>query len=277
MIVTEKPQYLNQKERKSSHLPPFNLPLQPVPTSSGKAMKALIIIGFILSLGALIATVLLTGSLSLERKERAALEASKIQLQDKVESLQGENAQYRSQIEQLREQVRSYTAENAKVRKELDRRSDELVATNSRVATMEQEKNELLQEIERLRSGFTEELPSVTVIAPSEQAATAPVESSLEAPLPAESSEISAPSEAPAETASENFQIMTVNRKFNFVVINLGMKNDLKMGDKLNVIRDGKTIGEIQVEKLYDRFAAAAILNEARKSKIEKGDFVDLG
>ena len=89
-----------------------------------------------------------------------------------------------------------------------------------------------------------------------------------------ESSEIQEvlPALAGGDLVKENASVMTVNRKFNFVVVNLGLKDNLKIGSQLAVVRDGKQIGVVQIEKLYDRFAAAAILNEAAKDKIEKGD-----
>ncbi|MDD5218818.1 MAG: hypothetical protein PHN49_03420 [Candidatus Omnitrophica bacterium] len=72
-------------------------------------------------------------------------------------------------------------------------------------------------------------------------------------------------------------QVMTVNRKFNFVVVNMGLRNQLKMGDDLQIERDGKSVATVQVEKLYDSFAAAKILTESEKTPIQKGDTVRKG
>ena len=67
---------------------------------------------------------------------------------------------------------------------------------------------------------------------------------------------------------------MTVNRKFDFVVVNLGSRDNLRMGDRLEVLRDGKSIASVEVEKLYDNFAAATIVEERKNAQIQEGDSI---
>jgi len=52
-------------------------------------------------------------------------------------------------------------------------------------------------------------------------------------------------------------KVLVVNREFNFAVINLGAKDGVKSGDKFLVSRDGKSIGEIKIEKVHDSMSAA--------------------
>ncbi|MFZ5803203.1 MAG: hypothetical protein ACOY3K_08925 [Candidatus Omnitrophota bacterium] len=90
------------------------------------------------------------------------------------------------------------------------------------------------------------------------------------------SAEVAGAGEGPESgTVIREPQIMTVNRNFNFVVINIGMDHELKMGDRLEVLRNEERIAEIQIEKLYDRFSAATILSEKGGASIEKGDRVN--
>ena len=53
---------------------------------------------------------------------------------------------------------------------------------------------------------------------------------------------------------------------------NLGIQEQVKLGDKLGVDRNGKIVGTVQVEKLYDHFAAATILEEPKDAPIKEGD-----
>jgi hypothetical protein len=78
----------------------------------------------------------------------------------------------------------------------------------------------------------------------------------------------------PVETPVRGKQVMTVNRKFNFVVINLGLKDGVKMGDRVVTERDGKPSGVAEVEKLYDSFSAATIVEERESGAIREGDAV---
>jgi len=75
---------------------------------------------------------------------------------------------------------------------------------------------------------------------------------------------------AAAETTGP--KVLTVNRKYNFVVINQGLQEGLQMGDKLTVLRQGVEIATIQIEKLYDKFSAATLVNEDPNQRVVEGD-----
>ncbi|MDD5225755.1 MAG: hypothetical protein PHV97_01045 [Candidatus Omnitrophica bacterium] len=67
-------------------------------------------------------------------------------------------------------------------------------------------------------------------------------------------------------------KVLTVNRKFNFVVINQGLQEGLKMGDKLKVLKQDKEVATVQIEKLYDKFSAATLVEEDPKQQVVEGD-----
>ncbi len=84
---------------------------------------------------------------------------------------------------------------------------------------------------------------------------------------PPQSSEASA-----TAVATAGAKVLTVNRKFNFVVINQGLQEGLKMGDKLKVLKQGQEIATVQIEKLYDKFSAATLVEENPKQQVVEGD-----
>jgi hypothetical protein len=67
-------------------------------------------------------------------------------------------------------------------------------------------------------------------------------------------------------------KVLTVNRKFNFVVINQGLQEGLKMGDRLKVLKQGRESATVQIEKLYDKFSAATLVEEDPKQQVVEGD-----
>ena len=85
-----------------------------------------------------------------------------------------------------------------------------------------------------------------------------------------------APAAAAAKPAEDSRpqQVLTVNRQFNFVVVNVGLRDKVKIGDVLRVEQNGKLIGQIQVEKLYENFSACAIMEEVKPAQIHEGDLV---
>ena len=90
------------------------------------------------------------------------------------------------------------------------------------------------------------------------------------------------PSPAKVETQVDNKMkqtiaaggVLLVNRKYNFIVINLGSKHGLAMDDILSVQHKGVEIAKARVEKLYDDYSAAYIVEERSNQPIGEGDAV---
>ena len=44
------------------------------------------------------------------------------------------------------------------------------------------------------------------------------------------------------------------------------------MGDKLKVLKQGQEIATVQIEKLYEKFSAATLVEEDPKQQVVEGD-----
>lgn len=69
-------------------------------------------------------------------------------------------------------------------------------------------------------------------------------------------------------------KVLTVNKEYSFVVVNLGRENKLKLGDVLSVYRNDEFIGRVQVEKVEEMVCAAAILPEWQDREFRENDEV---
>jgi hypothetical protein len=67
-------------------------------------------------------------------------------------------------------------------------------------------------------------------------------------------------------------KIMSIDRDNNFVVVNVGQANNLKLGDTFQVYRDGQAIGSVEVIQLRDRISACDIKIE--NTPLRVGDLV---
>ena len=76
------------------------------------------------------------------------------------------------------------------------------------------------------------------------------------------------------EFTAMNGEVLIVNKKFDFVIINIGKYDGLSPGDNLEVYRNSEFLAKAQVEKLYDRMSAATILPQYTKVAIKPGDQV---
>lgn len=69
-------------------------------------------------------------------------------------------------------------------------------------------------------------------------------------------------------------KVLVVNREYNFIVVDIGIRDDVQLGDILTIFRNGRYIGEANVEKLYDTMAAATIAREVQPNSIMVSDNV---
>ena len=73
--------------------------------------------------------------------------------------------------------------------------------------------------------------------------------------------------------------VLVVNREFNFIVVNMGSRDGIKPGQYLEVVRNGKPLARVQVERIYENMSAANILAETvgKGEVIKEGDQVRRG
>ncbi len=69
-------------------------------------------------------------------------------------------------------------------------------------------------------------------------------------------------------------KVVVVNRDYNFIVVDIGANDDIELGDFFTVFRNGKYIGEAQVERIYDTMSAATIVKEVSQNAIMADDDV---
>ena len=67
-------------------------------------------------------------------------------------------------------------------------------------------------------------------------------------------------------------KVLVVNRDYNFVVINLGSKDGVGIGNEFSIYHNDKYIGDVKVEKVHDSMAAAGFVSNEAKNQISEGD-----
>ena len=78
----------------------------------------------------------------------------------------------------------------------------------------------------------------------------------------------------PVSVATQDGQVVVINREYNFIVMNLGKNHGLSIGQEFKIVRDNQVLGRVRVEKVYDELSAAALLPNSKKSSIREGDLV---
>jgi len=80
--------------------------------------------------------------------------------------------------------------------------------------------------------------------------------------------------EKPKAAIALEGKILVVNKDYNFIVINLGGKDGVQLGDIFSIYHGNKYAGEVTVEKVHDSMSAAGFKGQDLKDKISEGDKV---
>jgi peptidoglycan hydrolase CwlO-like protein len=79
---------------------------------------------------------------------------------------------------------------------------------------------------------------------------------------------------SPEKPATLEGKVLVVNKDYNFVVINLGSKDGVSLGDAFSIYQDDQHIGEVKVEKVHEAMSAAGFVSDDIKDKVKEGDKV---
>ncbi len=187
-------------------------------------------------------------------QEKRAREA----LTTELAQLRKDSSQIKSDLDQEREDKEVLTEDLAKAKQSYQALSNELT-------TLRQAKEALEKRVKEMLAARAKEAEQIVV--------TAPAGTSVVAPAPTVSSK---PSAAPAKGGLEG-KVLVVNREYDFVVIGLGSKDGVKKGARFAVLRGGKQILSVEVDKVYDNMSAANMIEEEKKgSEVKEGDTVRL-
>ncbi|MFH1678296.1 MAG: hypothetical protein ABH914_01605 [Candidatus Omnitrophota bacterium] len=69
-------------------------------------------------------------------------------------------------------------------------------------------------------------------------------------------------------------KIIMVNKEYAFVVVNLGSRHNIKVGDIFSVYRDDNFIGKVQIERAEEKMSAAQILSDWQNVEFKENDIV---
>ena len=71
-------------------------------------------------------------------------------------------------------------------------------------------------------------------------------------------------------------RVIEYNKKYNFVTVNLGIKDGLKKNTTLRILRGGKVVAKAKVRQLREAIAAATLLPSTTQTEVRPGDKISL-
>lgn len=219
-----------------------------------------------------------------ESKKLAAGLQSKLQeAKTKIDSLNSELDQEKSarlevsnKLEQQKADLEQQKSKREDLENKFNQSQDEGKKIKELLKVIEQQKADLELKIKNLEAGSSGvELGKVVV---NNEIAAVDAQSKLNADQQKASVPVPGPGkvEKKAEVSqvkSLEGKVMVVNKEYNFVVLNLGVKDGIKIGDQFSVYHLDKMVGEVKVEKIHESMAAAGFAVEL-KDAISENDKV---
>lgn len=189
------------------------------------------------------------------------------------------HVQTTTELDQLKVDLSEQKSLRGDLEKQLNQVQDDGKKIKEQIKIMQQQKVELEEKIKNLETGAGGvELGKVIVNPEPLQSANdtdsvqfKTTKKGINAPL-ARVSKVTSNQQVLSSKALEG-KVIIVNKEFNFVVINLGSKDKVGVGDEFLVSRDGKPIGDLKIEKVHEAMSAAGFAAEL-KDLIKENDLV---
>jgi predicted RNase H-like nuclease (RuvC/YqgF family) len=202
-------------------------------------------------------------------QELAREKTDKLEIAKRLKALKADNRQLRQQIQSLGERKLS-------LEKKLSDMQSKNAALESSLASMELYVKQQMFQMDDIKTQMEDARGSVkasgarTTQPDKRTDATGRKEAIQLPPI------VVRPSQQPATSSKANFgdqaRIISIDQDNNFVVVNVGQESNIKIGDTLQVLRDGQAIGTVQVIQTRERIAACDIKDE--KTPLRVGDLI---
>jgi len=246
-----------------------------------KGFKFLAVFTFLISIASLAASGFLFRQVRTGQTAYQKLEERSTQLEERNAELRGMEAnfgQLEQEVDRLRGQIKGYVDQREEARKEADQAYRQIAELRKQMKALEAAQGELSSQ------AAMEDTEEKAIVQEAAKLAAAPALSPAPQEVPKEDKgkkkktekEKDAAIQPPAAAAEDArpTQVLTVNRQFNFVVVNVGLRDRVKIGDTLRVEQGGTLVGRVAIEKLYENFSACTIVEEIQPHQIKEGDLV---
>lgn len=247
-----------------------------------KNIKVVKLISAILSLFAIGVIIILFLALNKEKTEKAALQNELAQVMKEKKSLSDQIAELElikgdlekkvselgTKANMLSENYEKEKSQGDAIRSKLSKKEEELNGIKVKMETAMGEKKKLQEMLDEERTKYSQLKQRIDKLVDVKDV----LEDKVRNIINKQGIELER-IVVKAEGSLEG-KVLVVNRDFNFIVVDIGSKDDIELSSVLTVFKKGKYVGEAQVEKVYDTMSAATIAKEVKPGSIAVGDSV---
>ncbi len=177
----------------------------------------------------------------------------------------------------ITEQLENLRTENFELKSRLMSMGDKKTSLETKLVDLQQEREVLAKRLAELDQVLQERVDQIiqvkddikTVRAQAKEASTRDSKVVSLQPIVVKASD-----EAPARKAPTAGQVLAINDENNFVIIDLGEEDGVKVGQSFSIYRNAQKIATVEVIQTRKEISAADIKNISSGAKIKVGDMV---
>ena len=81
---------------------------------------------------------------------------------------------------------------------------------------------------------------------------------------------------SPETTSKQLLQgkVLVVNKEYSFIVTDIGQDKNVQKGAKFDVMDGARTLGQVEIDKVYDTMSSATVLPGSRINDMKKGNTI---
>ena len=211
------------------------------------------------------------------KKVASELEIKLQELKTQINSLTSDLEQEKTsrqeaeaKFEQSRADLEQQKTLRADLEDKLSQSQDEGKKIKTQIKDLEQQKTDLEMRVKELESSKKVELGKV-VVNPDQAVLDRRAKTKADKKKSAASTAVE--KNAAVKAGALEGKVLVVNKEFNFIVINLGNKDGVEIGDEFGVYHGDKLSGNVKVEKVHESMSAAGFSDDY-KSKFFESDKV---
>ncbi|MDP3790134.1 MAG: hypothetical protein Q8R48_07025 [Candidatus Omnitrophota bacterium] len=243
-----------------------------------KDMKSFgaVIVAVIFVISTLVLLVMLTGEKSSKaalQNELAEVMKAKKKLSQEVEEvkiaksdLEMKLSSLEAQTKELGDSYEKAKSQSENLKQELTKKDTELSSIKGQIDTITSEKQGLASQLDQEKTKYSQLKERVDKLV----AVKDELEKKIKEIVDKQGVELERI--VVKEQGEMEGKVLVVNKEYNFIVTDMGSDDQIALGDILTVFRDGKYVGEGQVEKIYDTMSASTILKETKPGAIQIND-----
>lgn len=174
-------------------------------------------------------------------------------------------------IQQLQTEVLKERQKQEKLLEEFSNKERVFLELDNRLAIVTQQESELDNQLAKAKSDYQELVQKIEVTREEKTTLEDKIKARLSASRGVELKKIVVKLTPPPEG-----EVIEVNKKYNFAIVTLGLKDDIKSGDLFGLYRKDQLIARAVAENIYEDMSSILILEEWQDVPILKGDTVKL-